>query len=468
MQFKNPELLYALFLLVIPIIVHLFQLRKFKKTPFTNLKFLKAVSLQTRKSSTIKKWLVLMSRLFALACIILAFAQPYFSTKESFKTETQTIVYLDNSLSLQAKGSQGELLKMVAQQIYKNPNLPDELSWFTNNSSSTNATKEEFKNSLLDIDYSSNSLSYSEALLKAEALFSKNTNIQKNLIWISDFQEQENFPEINLNNTNITTVQLTPTNTNNISVDSVFVSSMSSTNLELSVLLSNFGETIDNVPIALFQDDELIARTSVRVETNQSSIATFEIEDSNFNGRISISDQSVLFDNELYFNINKKNKIKVLSINQENDTFLNKIYTTDEFDYKSQNLQNLDFNIIQEQNTIILNGLSAINTPLQNALISFSETGGTLVIIPVIEIDNPSFNQFLNSLYFGSINKVKQTESQITTIHFSHPIYNNVFENSVTNFQYPTVKKSFTLLQKHTPVLSYDDKNVFLMQKDKT
>ena len=31
MQFKHPELLYFLFLLVIPILVHLFQLRKFKK-----------------------------------------------------------------------------------------------------------------------------------------------------------------------------------------------------------------------------------------------------------------------------------------------------------------------------------------------------------------------------------------------------------------------------------------------------
>ena len=31
MQFKNPELLYALFLLLIPVIVHLFQLRKFQK-----------------------------------------------------------------------------------------------------------------------------------------------------------------------------------------------------------------------------------------------------------------------------------------------------------------------------------------------------------------------------------------------------------------------------------------------------
>ncbi|MGK0323583.1 MAG: hypothetical protein ACJAR4_001625, partial [Psychroserpens sp.] len=57
MQFKHPELLYALLLLIIPIIVHLFQLRKFKSVAFTNVQFLKELTIQTRKSSQIKKWL---------------------------------------------------------------------------------------------------------------------------------------------------------------------------------------------------------------------------------------------------------------------------------------------------------------------------------------------------------------------------------------------------------------------------
>ncbi|MCB0434262.1 MAG: BatA domain-containing protein, partial [Mangrovimonas sp.] len=77
MQFKHPELLYALFLLLIPIIVHLFQLRKFKKEAFTNVAFLKQVSIQTRKSSQLKKWLTLALRLLALGALIFAFAQPY-------------------------------------------------------------------------------------------------------------------------------------------------------------------------------------------------------------------------------------------------------------------------------------------------------------------------------------------------------------------------------------------------------
>ena len=63
MQFKTPEILYFLTLLVIPLLVHLFQLQKYVKVPFTNVAFLQKIVEQNRKSSRIKKWLLLVTRL---------------------------------------------------------------------------------------------------------------------------------------------------------------------------------------------------------------------------------------------------------------------------------------------------------------------------------------------------------------------------------------------------------------------
>ena len=111
MQFKHPEILYFLFLLVIPILVHLFQLRRFKKEYFTNVKLLKELQIQTRKSSKIKKWLLLATRLLLLACLIIAFAQPFFDAKDTTNKGNELIILLDNSFSMQAKGAKGELLK---------------------------------------------------------------------------------------------------------------------------------------------------------------------------------------------------------------------------------------------------------------------------------------------------------------------------------------------------------------------
>ncbi|NNG09286.1 MAG: hypothetical protein HKM92_03885, partial [Arenibacter sp.] len=76
MLFKHPELLWAFFLLLIPILIHLFQLRRFKKTPFTNVKILKKVVAESRRSNTLKKWLLLFTRLLLLSALIVAFTQP--------------------------------------------------------------------------------------------------------------------------------------------------------------------------------------------------------------------------------------------------------------------------------------------------------------------------------------------------------------------------------------------------------
>src|SRR5690606_32096129 len=117
MHFRHPEILFFLFLLIIPILVHLFQLRRFKKQYFTNVRFLRALSIQTRKSSKIKKWLLLASRFLLLAAVIIAFAQPYFPAKDAKGESNELFVILDNSFSMQAKGQKGELLRRAVEDL---------------------------------------------------------------------------------------------------------------------------------------------------------------------------------------------------------------------------------------------------------------------------------------------------------------------------------------------------------------
>ena len=85
MQFLHPEFFYALPALLIPVLIHLFQLRRFKVQAFTNVALLEKIRLQTRKSSQLKKWLILIVRLLAIGCIILAFSQPFLSNQTAQK-----------------------------------------------------------------------------------------------------------------------------------------------------------------------------------------------------------------------------------------------------------------------------------------------------------------------------------------------------------------------------------------------
>ena len=74
MQYKYPAIFYFLLVLIIPVIVHLFQLQRFKKIAFTNVQFLKKIRLETRKSSRLKKLLILATRI--LCFLALLFTKP--------------------------------------------------------------------------------------------------------------------------------------------------------------------------------------------------------------------------------------------------------------------------------------------------------------------------------------------------------------------------------------------------------
>ena len=466
MQFKYPELLYGLLLLLIPIIVHLFQLRRFIEVPFTNVAFLKEVSMQTRKSSQLKKWLTLLTRLLLLACAVLAFAQPFLSKTDTFNKDKETVIYIDNSFSMQAKGPKGELLKRAIQDIITDFPEDKVLTLFTNTETYRNTTVKAIKNDLLQTPYSSNQLGYDAMQLKASKFFSKKENTIKNLIMVSDFQQKNKSLDLPKDST-ITrrVVQLKPVNINNIYVDSVSISKIDANTIKLDVGLKNIGASIENLPISLYDGENLLAKTSVTLDSEVKVQFDLPVNKA-INGRIVISDNQLQFDNELFFNINPTEKINVLAINDsEDDSFLKRVYTKDEFEYVSSKLNRLNYSDIASQNLIILNEIKSIPNSLITALHSYSDNGGLIIIIPSNEASLNTYNQLLVKYNLTKFDAISKQEKRITTINYSHPLYTGVFDKRIDNFQYPKVNNYFPLSKDTgSSVLQYEDGKTFLQE----
>ncbi|MFP4846837.1 BatA domain-containing protein [Winogradskyella sp. PE311] len=463
MQFKNPELLYALFLLFIPILIHLFQLRKFQKVQFTNVKFLKKVKLQTRKSSQLKKWLTLLSRMLLLASIIVAFAQPFIPHTDDFNETQETVIYLDNSYSMEATGKNGSLLNESIQDIIGT--LPEDasLSLFTNDKTFRNTTLKALRNELIQLPFSTTQLSYDAAYLKGKQLFLQENNSTKNLVLASDFQ-QKNGPLVFENDSTLKLKLVQPKSSlvSNVSIDSLYASNITAETIDLVVNLTNEGAAIENVTISLFNNDELLAKSAVDI--NEKSETTFTITNNLVvNGKLIIEDSGLQYDNTFYFNINSKPKIKVLSINQNtNDGFLKRIYTEDEFEYKSYTFDALNFNLIPDQNLIILNEIDIISTALQEALKAFKNNGGYVLIIPSSKLSLNTYNQLFKDFKISPLTSKNTTDKRITSINYNHPLLANAFYSKVSNFQYPKVETSFRFASKSNSVLSYEDGSTFL------
>jgi hypothetical protein len=469
MQFKHPELLYALLLLIIPIIVHLFQLRKFRSVPFTNVKFLKELTLQTRKSSQIKKWLILITRMLLFAGVIIAFAQPYISNSDRFNTKSETVIYLDNSFSMQSPSINGSLLNTAIQDIIENIDENEKISLFTNDANFTKTSIKAIKNDLIQLKHSPNQLAYDAVVLKGKKLFSSDNSSIKNLVLISDFQQKnQSITATKDSLIAIKLVQLQPSNQNNIAIDSVYISKTTVENLELTVIIKNQGNAIETLPVSLFNDAKLIAKTAVDI-TNDATTRFTIPTNSIFNGKLVIDDSNLQYDNTLYFNIDQREKINVLAINEAEDTFLQKIYTSDEFQYTASNFNALNYNSLDQQNLIILNELMDIPNSLGTALKSFTDNGGKLLVIPSSDIRIANYNQLFNGYGLSRFDRLNAVEKKITSINYSHPLLTNVFDKRVSNFQYPKVNGFYSnATNSVSSILSFDDGTSFLAQSGNT
>ncbi|MGK0377052.1 BatA domain-containing protein [Patiriisocius sp. Uisw_017] len=463
MQFKHPEILYALFLLLIPIFIHLFQLRRFQKVAFTNVAFLKKVSIQTRKSSQLKKWLTLLTRLLALAAIIIAFAQPFKASKTALNANKETVLYIDNSYSMEAKGANGALLQRAIQDVYVQLKDDQKISFFTNTTTKKNIAVPNLKNNLLETGYTQKQFTPSQILLKAAQLFSKDKSANKRLIVISDFQQKEVFPEIP-EHFKVDVVQLKAANITNVAIDSVYVKTTSGNKTQLEVLVSANNDVSSTIPVSLYNGAVLMAKTAVNFSESKSQKINFDFENTDgFKGSLILNDTGLSYDNKFYFSVNKPEKIKVLSINKANSSFLQRLFNDIEFQYTAQDSRNLDYSIIPKQNCIILNELTGIPASLTAALNEFSKNGGTLLIIPNNEANLTGYNVLLNGLRLGTLNSLESKEKKIAKIIFDHPIYKEVFEKRVVNFQFPKVNSFFITNTLATSILKFEDEKPFII-----
>ncbi|MFK8060666.1 MAG: BatA domain-containing protein [Polaribacter sp.] len=467
MQFKNPEIFYFLAFLIIPILVHLFQLQKFVKIPFTNVAFLKKLVQQTRKSSRIKKWLILANRLLLLLAILFAFSQPYFSNKKADK-KLHNFIYLDNSLSTNSKGERGDLLKITAQEIIENTSDNHLYSLQTNSNFYANITKLELKNILLNLENTSDKLDLSTIFLKINKdRLNKTKTLSKNIL-ISDFQNiyKNKF-------TNVTpafsAIKLNQTVKSNISIDSVFINTTNSGNSKVNVVVKNQGVAKKNVPISIFNRNQLISKQSFSIEKNSQKNIEFNIQNtSNFTGKINITfSDTFSFDNSFYFTLKNSKKIAVLGIGNNLD-FLSKIYNKEEFNFTNSSLLNVNYSSIDKQDLIIISELKNIPEILSKKLVSFSKNGGNLVVIPNDNSELVSYNTFLNQLSIGNFKpKIKDT-LKITSINYSHPLFTNVFSKKVKNFQYPEIYSYFpTSSRNGSTILSFENNQAFIQQIQK-
>lgn len=460
MQFVHPNLLYALFLLGIPILIHLFQLRKYTPVAFTNVAMLKRIEKQSRKSHSILQWLLLLTRLLLYACIIIAFAQPYFSNNEEAIAEKEVVLYLDNYMSMDAKIGKTSLLQRIKTDIQSLENLPSKISWFNNTEVYYDQSPKQFMETVQGLSLSPIKRSPNEIQLQVQQLANRYPEKNHELLWISDFhrfaeEDLENFDKIA-----VKAYSIQPDNLQNTSIDTLY---MDTDSPEIIVEIFHKGENSETT-VSLYKGENVLGRQKIQLTDSISEKVRFTINEAFIeNGKIKIEDPSIAFDNEKYFSLMPKEPIKIKALGQGKSDFL-KVFESKEFQLEKIEVNASDLSGLEEANLMVLYNIERITTQLSSLIENAIDNGAYIVILPPKTIHVDSYNTLLQRLDAPQFTTKKTHPRRLSTIHYDHPVFQGVFERRIENFQNPYVKQYYGLQNNASPILSYDTGEAFLTQ----
>lgn len=465
MNFIYPTFLFALSALAIPIIVHLFNFRKYKKIYFPNVRFLKAVKEETQSQSRLKHLLILAARLLATTCLVFAFAQPYIPLAENqiIKGEQYVGIYIDNSFSMANVNENGRLLddaRNKAKEIIKAYSANDKFLLTTNDFEGRHqrlASRDEVLEWIDEIKESAIHRSLDVVLSRQKDVLKLNESSKSISFIISDFQTNFiNSEKIKLDTlSQIRLVPVSSLNYNNLYIDSIaFATPYRQLNQpeELWVRVVNKGDKkVDNVSLKLFINGEQKAIAAANIDAENSKMVKlgFTISKPGWQqAQIKLTDYPVTYDDDLYFSFNVAEKINVLCINAEKESsYINKLFKDDAyFNFQNINEKQINYADFATYSFIILNEINSITSGLAQELQRFIQNGGSVLLIPCDNADIGSYNFFTQNVNACSYQNIDTFDVKTTRINSAHPIYANVFERIPENIDLPICLAHYRLL----------------------
>jgi len=478
MNFLFPSFLYALSAVSIPIIIHLFNFRRYKKYYFSNVRFLKEVVQESHSKSKLQQLLVLICRCLIVIFLVLAFAQPYIPSKQGIAASGSKAVsiFIDNSFSMMGLNQNGTLLdnaKSKAEQIAKSLNPADKVQLVSQDFSSMQErwlNKDEFIDQLKGLEVSPASRMLGEIMARQEDNLDHSGCPVKEAFVISDFQKSVTGmssykPE---NSVSEAFIPVSAETKNNIDVDTCWFNTpvhLPGKPEQLFVKINNYSSTtVADKPIKLFINGVEKATASFSIAAGASTTVTLSyVPDKSIlqQGEIKISDYPITFDDNAFFSYKLSANIPVLCIHPDSSKLnisLHYLYGKDSlFTLADASANHLDYSTFPLYRLIILDEVTDITSGMSNELMRYLTKGGDLLIIPSASgIDEESYNNFLGALHFSPLGNVDTTNLKVDKLNYQSPIYAGVFEEKQhPNMDMPLVHRHYRIL--HTNNTAYEN-----------
>ena len=443
MNFLYPNMLWCLFALAIPLIVHLFNFRRHKVVYFSNTATLKTIEQENVKTKRLKYLIVLIMRMLFIAGLVFAFAYPY-DSEQKLKTDDADnliAVYIDNSMSMQ---SQSEEVKLVedarssARALVKRVSPSQRFVLLTNSRQPDNEYPMNQDEMLMSIDAmqtEASPMTFNNLYENLQMIMRRNGFKSASLFVYSDFQnDMMDMRGIVADSAiQIVGLPLSSDYQQNIYIDTVWLSSpVLQTGLanEVNVrVVNDGGKEINGLPVYLEIDGVSAAFTTIDIPADGKGVTAMQFvlnESGEKSAAVSINDYPITFDDTYNFVLNVRPVIKIEELTS-NYTMTSPIATlfSDnlQFDYQAIDPHRIDQQYLMDCQMVVVDGDADLNETMWRTIVDFASDGGSVVVLPSDET------------------KAENDTLSVNMIASQHEFFSDIFVNIPDNADLPKVYK---------------------------
>ena len=489
MEILYPNMLYALFALLIPVVIHLFNFRRHKTVYFSNTSLLKTIEQENSKTKKLKHFFVLVARMLFIAALVIAFAYPYKKDNNIVNKNVNNLiaVYVDNSMSMQSLSAEKTLFedsRTSALKLVENLNQAQKYVLLSNDRDTKNEypmNQDEMLLRLNEMKVEAVPVSFEEIYNSLSFIRKKNDFESATLFVYSDFQK--NMMEItDLKNDTTIQIVVLPLKSdfqNNIYIDSVWLQSpvlqKNMTNELNARIVNETPNDIKGLPVNFSLEDDIVAYTTCDIDANSYADVNMQFvvdKEGDRKAKVSIQDSPITFDDEYNLVLKVRPVINVVEIKStvngqqstanSQSSYLELLFEGDALvNYQSMSPYNIDQNVINNAQMIVVDEKANLNETMQQSLLDFASKGGTLLLLNDENTDN---SYIYNNIGIES-KQLDENKNRVEYIAKRNAFFDDIFVKLPDNADFPEVYKHvrFDISKNVLNIISLQNGNPLLM-----
>ena len=467
MRFLYPNMLWGLFALLIPILIHLFNFRRHKLVYFSNTAVLRSIQQENAKTRKLKYLVTLLLRCLFIAALVLAFAFPYRPEKQLNVNAADNLigVYIDNSMSMKGQSQRTTLMedaRQSARDLVHKLSPSNRYLLMTNSFEIQNEypmNQEEMLDQLDRMNTEGTPVLMGEVVDRFEMLSKQHGFATSTLFVYSDFQQNTfDLSAAKADTTmQVVVVPMIPEFTSNLYIDSVWLASpIVQTGLtnDLMVRVVNQGDKeVKGLPVNFTMNSAMAASTTVDLEKNGATEVEMQfVVENNGDQRCSVSlmDHPIVFDDSYDFVLSVKPSLSVVELGTASTSCALLFDDDEQFRYTRMEPSRFDLGIIAQAQLLIVNETAVMNETLQQTLLDAVAEGASLMVFP--SVDDPKNNRYLYGKLGLTLMEADTNATAVEDLAMQHVFFSDMILDLPRHPDLPKVKRHVRLKSNGVPI----------------